>query len=369
MKIAVFHNYLEHIGGAEIVVLTLARELHADVYTTNYDKQKIRAMGFADVLPRIISIGKVPINAPLRQQLTLFYFRRLNLGRKYDYYIIAGDWAISGAVNNKPNLWYSHSPVRELFDLYSHIRKTFLTNFISRASYDLWVYYYRFLYRRYVAHAQQIACNSQNVQQRIKRFLGRSAIVINPPIENKKYSCKKSRGYWLSVNRLYYHKRIEMQWDAFSSLPHERLIVVGCYEPSIQFEEYATRMIRTKPKNVTVLSWITDEKLRKLYAHCKGFITTAQDEDFGMTPVEAMASGKPVIAANEGGYKETVINGKTGILIGDINSAKLIHAIEKINMQLEKNPDKYTDACLQRAKEFDTQVFIRKIKKRIKTSH
>ena len=362
MKIAIFHNFMDNIGGAEIVVLTLARELHADIYTTNFDPAKIKIMGFADVIPRVTSIGKVPLNAPLRQQLALYYFRKLDLKQKYAYYIIAGDWAISGAVNNKPNLWYSHSPVRELFDLYPHIRKTFLKNVISRWNYDLWVYYNRFLYRRYVKHAEQIACNSKNVQGRIKKFLKRDAIVINPPIETKKYSHGKSKGYYLAVNRLYYHKRIDMQLDAFRQLKDERLIIVGCYEKAAHFEAYAKHIIGSKPKNVKILGWVSDKKIKELYAHCKGFITTAQDEDFGMTPVEAMASGKPVIAANEGGYKETVINGKTGILIDDIDDEKLVAAIKKMNAQLEKNPYTYRDACMRRAKEFDTKVFMKKIR-------
>ena len=111
MKIAIFHNFLDNIGGAEIVTLTLARELNADVYTTNIDYDKIKKMGFENIV--IKSIGKIPINAPFRQQMALWRFRRLKL-KNYDFYIIAGDWAISGAVNNKPNLWYVHSPIREI---------------------------------------------------------------------------------------------------------------------------------------------------------------------------------------------------------------------------------------------------------------
>ena len=101
-RIAIFHNYLDNIGGAEIVGLTLARELKADVYTTNIDKEKIKKMGFNDV--NIISIGNIPINAPFRQQLAFLRFRLLNLKNKYDFYIIDGDWAMSGAVKNHPNL-------------------------------------------------------------------------------------------------------------------------------------------------------------------------------------------------------------------------------------------------------------------------
>ena len=103
MKIAIFHNYMDNIGGAEMVGLLLSRELDADIYTTNIDDEKIRKMGFLD--GRIKTIGKVPKNAPFRQQIALKRFRNFKTEEKYDMHIIEGDWAISGAVKHKPNMW------------------------------------------------------------------------------------------------------------------------------------------------------------------------------------------------------------------------------------------------------------------------
>ena len=80
MKIAIFHNFMDNIGGAEYVDLILARELKADIYTTNINKEKIRKMGFST--DNIFSIGKIPINAPFRQEMAYWKFRRLNLGKK-----------------------------------------------------------------------------------------------------------------------------------------------------------------------------------------------------------------------------------------------------------------------------------------------
>ena len=349
---------MDNIGGAEIVALTLAKKLNAVLYSTNIDKDKISKIGFSEV--KLKTIGRVPINAPFRHQLALAKFRRLNLGKKYDFYIIAGDWAVSGAVNNKPNLWYVHSPINEIWAFYKHTREN-IVPFSLRWIFDLWVLYNRYLNRKYVKHADKIVCNSRNTQKRIRKYLGREALVINPPVKTSRYYYGKIGDYWLSVNRLFYHKRIDMQMKVFQKLPEEKLIVVGSYEQSSHFRAYADYIKSIKPHNVEILSWVGLDKLIELYADCKGLISTAQDEDFGMTPVEAMASGKPVIAANEGGYKETVIDGVTGKLINDISVEKLIQAIKEVGA----NPEKYKDACINQAKKFDTEIFIKKIKEQL----
>ncbi|MFA5023077.1 MAG: glycosyltransferase [Candidatus Paceibacterota bacterium] len=354
-KIAIFHNFMDNIGGAEILSLTLARELKADIYSTNVDEDKIAKMGFADV--KVRSIGKVPLNAPFKQQLSLLRFRWLKLKDKYDFFIISGDWAMAGAVNHHPNLWYVHSPIREIWDLYEYTRQNMVSGW-KRPIFDLWVYFNRFLNLRYIKHVDQITCNSRNTQNRVKKYLGREASIINPPIEIKDFKNEGFGDYWLSVNRLIGHKRVEIQLEAFAGLPQEKLIIVGSYEESVHFQDYANRIKKLKPANVEIKSWVTHDELVKLYNNCRGFITTAKDEDFGMTVVEAMAAGKPVIAPNEGGYKESVVNGVTGILIDEINSAKVIEAIKKISPQAQS----YEKACLAQAQKFDTKVFINKIK-------
>lgn len=359
MKIAIFHNFLDNIGGAEIVSLTLARELKADLYSTNINLEKIAKMGFSDI--QVKSIGKVPLNAPFKQQLSLLRFRLLNLKNKYDFFIISGDWAMSGAVKNKPNLWYVHSPIREIWDLYEYTRNNTVSP-MFRPAFDIWVGINRFFNRRYINSVNKIACNSINTQNRLKKYLEKEAIVVNPPIETKKFFYRNNGNFWLSVNRLISHKRIDLQLKAFSRLPNEKLVIVGSYEQSSHFKQYADYIKKNKPANVEIRSWVNQEELINLYADCKGFITTASDEDFGMTVVEAMASGKPVIAPNEGGYKETVIDGVTGILIDEINEDKLIESILKIGQE----PQKYKEACIAQASKFSTKIFIEKILNQIK---
>lgn len=365
MRIAVFHNFMDNIGGAEIVTLTLARELNADVYTTVVARDKIEKMGFGDVFPRIKSIGSVPKLAPWRQQLALWKFRRLNLSGQYDFFIIAGDWAMSAAVNNKPNIWYVHSPLNEIWAFRDHIRTNLLA-FWKRPFYDTWVWLNRKITVKYSKYIDTFICNSQNTASRLKRYYGIDSTVIYPPIDTKKYKNEKSSGYWLSVNRLAEHKRIGMQLKAFSNLPDERLIIVGSYEKDTpQFESEREAILKVKPDNVEMLSWVSDNELIDLYSKAKGFITTSLNEDFGMTAVEAMASGKPVIAPREGGYRESVTHNETGTLIDCIDARKLAESVKILSLELAQNSDKYRETCKAQAKQFDTTIFIQKIKENV----
>jgi len=370
-KIAIFHNFLDNIGGAEIVALTMARELGADVYTTNIDKEKISAMGFGDVIGRIYSIGRIPINAPFRNQSAFFKFRKLNLieqGKKYDFYIIAGDWAMSAAVNHGPNIWYAHSPLNELWAFKKYIRANLLS-WWKRPLYDVWSAWIGGLSRAYCAKVDIILCNSENTKARIRKYYGKDAEVLNPPIETAEYRWQPAGEYWLSVNRLIPHKRIEMQIEAFSSMPDERLIIVGSYEKNAkQFESYKARLEKlgpdeTRPRNIEIIHWADRPDLLKLYSNCKGFVTTAKDEDFGMTAVEAMAAGKPVVAPNEGGYKETVIDGETGVLITDIDAKKVMEGVKVISMKAAADGGLwYKDKCIEAAQRFDTGLFVERLR-------
>ncbi|MCU0680638.1 MAG: glycosyltransferase [Planctomycetes bacterium] len=367
MKIAVFHNFMDNIGGAEIVSLTLTRELNACLYTTNIDIEKIKQMGFGDVVSRIYSIGKIPKKAPFRHQIAFWKFRRLNLKNKFDFYIISGDWAMSGAVNNHPNLWYIHSPLNELWQFKDYVRENLMSVW-KRPFFDLWVWFNRKLSLKYSKKVDNWVCNSKNTKERINKFYRKEAKIIYPPIDTEGCPVGNMSGdYWLSVNRLVNHKRIEMQLNAFLRLPNEKLIIVGSYEEKVEhFEQYKNLLEKIKPPNVTFIHWADSNLLKKLYLECRGFITTAIDEDFGMTVVEAMAYGKPIIAPNTGGYKESVISGETGFLIDGINEDKIKEAVINISNILKNNPLMYTDKSRLQAKKFDKKVFVSQIKEIVK---
>lgn len=362
MKVAIFHSFMDNIGGAEMVTLTLARALGADVYTTNLSAEKIEKMGFADVLPRVRSIGRVPVRAPFRHQLTLWRFRRLNLGRAYDRYVISGDWAMSAAVNHRPNIWYVHSPLNELWAFREFVREKILAAW-QRPLFDVWVALNRRLALRYAKSVGRFLCNSENTKGRLARYYGAEATVVYPPVNLEELRQGEDGGYWLSVNRLLAHKRIELQLEAFAAMPERRLVVVGSYEAGAsQFESYRRRIEEACPPNVELRRWVSSEELSTLYANCRGFITTAENEDFGLTAVEAMASGKPVVAPAEGGYLESVLDGETGALVKSVDAGKLCAAVREIERRLAENPAAYREACVARAARFGVPDFVAKIK-------
>ena len=226
-----------------------------------------------------------------------------------------------------------------------------------------WVAIHRPIGEYYTSHVERIIANSRNTQSRIKRYLNRDAKIVYPPIDTKKYNFKEFGDFWLSVNRLYPEKRINLQIDAFRLMPDKKLIIVGGFAEGDHSSKYVEKIIQDLPKNVELRHEILEKELIDLYSRCKGFITIAIDEDFGMTPVEAMASGKPVICTKEGGYLETVINGKTGIFIKPYAS-EIINAINTIS----ENPNRFKDECIKRSSDFDSNTFIKIVKKIIENN-
>lgn len=353
MKIAIFHDYFGAIGGGEKLVLMLAKYFNADVITTDLNTESIKKMGYSDT--RIISLGNTSKVPPLKQISASLLFATCDFSKKYDFFIFSGNWAYFAAKKHKPNLYYCHTPTRAFYDLYD----TFLMRqpFIVSVFFRIWVRLHRPASEYYLSHVCKIATNSKNTLQRINKYFRRDAEVIYPPVETSKFTCKEYGNFWLSVNRLYPEKRVELQIDAFREIPEEKLIIVGGYSEGDHAKSYAKNVINNLPENVKLLGEVSEAELLDLYSRCKGFICTAMDEDFGMTPVEAMASGKPVVAVNEGGFKETVVDGKTGLLINaDVHS--VIEAVKFIS----REPESYMSSCIEQAKHFDLSIFNEKVK-------
>jgi glycosyltransferase involved in cell wall biosynthesis len=357
MKVAIFHDFFGSIGGGEKLVLTLAKALDADVITTDIDSESIKKMGFDDV--SIVSLGETIKLPPLKQIMATIKFARCDVSKDYDFFIFSGNWAHYAARKHGPNLWYCHTPVRAFYDKREYtigLQKTFLNRSLAR----LWIKVHSYFDKRSVKSIDRIVANSKNTQRRIKKYHSRDSVVIYPPIPVFGFKFSENGDFWLSVSRLYPEKRIGLQIGAFRRLPTEKLKIVGGYSEGDHAAKNLPGLLKDLPDNVEIIGSVSEDELKGLYSDCRGFITTAMDEDFGMTPVEAMASGKPVVAVREGGYLETVIDGETGKFV-EADVDEIVNAVREIS----KDPQKYKEACIERAKKFDVSMFVEIMKKEI----
>ena len=413
LRIAIIHDDFSLCGGGEKLVAILAKELSkkgikVDIITYNISEETKK------IIPKGIKI-KTILNKkyPFHDHSVRKYlFSKLNLTKNYDLFIFSGYFCLYASKINKPNIFYCHNVIKPPLPTQKRFKEKPNKRQIQ-AKLDLignsilgksWTFLYkiknkfikkkiprkisekieliRFLFaisphpilikyaikplaeeeeiKKEINYIQKIIVNSLTIKKDAKEYYKRDTIIIHPPIETKKFHYKKNKNFWISINRIDPHNRVELQLKAFSKMPDEKLYIIG----HIQNQKYYEFLKEITPSNVEFLGVLNEKELIKKLSECKGMVFTAKKEDFGMAPVEAMASGKPVIAPNEGGCKETIINGKTGILINNINEDKIVRAVKRLN----KNPEKYKDACIKQAKKFDVEIFIKKIIKEIEAT-
>jgi glycosyltransferase involved in cell wall biosynthesis len=330
------------LGGAERHILDLARALRAEVVCPQYDPEVLKEYDSYHEI-RVSSLGVSLPPEPRRQVSGFSMFRRLR--RDFDAVVCMDDMAMRYLVREIPHLYYLLSPRRALYDMYYPYLNE--KHGFSHLGYWAMLNLFRTLDRRFVSrYVRHMACNSHNVRNRVFKAYQRDATVLYPPVHTGRYYHLEHEGFWLSVGRVDKWKRVPLQIEAFRAMPEERLVVAGPVYPA--YEE----TVRTAPSNVEFLGVVPEQRLLELYASCTGVIATAIDEDFGLTPVEAMASGKPVVAVKEGGYLETVLDGVTGVLVAP-KAGAVCAAVREVG----NDPEKYCDACRERAKGFDYTIF------------
>lgn len=351
MKIAIAFDYLVTKGGMERTIIVLAKAFKADIWTTSYDEgstfpefRKLR------VFPSPLLFGK----QGLMQTEAVFRFRRMNLS-EYDLVISMGDWAkqISMKPRNHPHLHYD-TPVRAFYDLYENIKARLPV--LQRQIFKGWVWIMKKIDLQAAQKIDVIVSPSQTVRERIRKYYKRDAEVVWAPVNIKKFAHKGAEDYFLSVQRIGTTKGIELQLEVFRKLPKEKLIIVGSVTK--QTESYLKKLKEMAPKNVTFKESVSDEELLELYSRCKAVIQTSVDEDLGKVPIEAMASGKPCIAIKEGGFRETIIHGRTGILCEPPYLESLIKAIKSFD-ESKWNPS----VCRKRAEFFSEENFVKRVKR------
>jgi glycosyltransferase involved in cell wall biosynthesis len=154
----------------------------------------------------------------------------------------------------------------------------------------------------------RVCCNSKRTQEKLREYFGIDARVIRMGCDLDKARCEAYEPYFIYPTRLQRYKRVDLAIEAFKRLPGVPLKIIGR-----GYDGPRLKALAAGHDNICFLDCVDD--VYDEYARCLGVVYTPYDEDFGLVPVEAMSCGKPVIAVNEGGPRETVVDGQTGFLV------------------------------------------------------
>lgn len=366
MQVALVHDYLREFGGAERVV----EDLHeifpeAPIYTAYYKPEGlgIHKQRVAKWDIRTSWIQKLPLANKLISPLRVFApmaFESFDLS-PYDVVISSSAIYFAKAVITKPetlHIAYIHTPPRYLYGYVTsyNYKKHWWTRILG----DLANHFLRLYDFETSQRPDILVANSENVKERIQKFYRRQAVVIHPgvDVESLKKVEKINGEYFLSLGRLVRGKGIEIAVKACSDLNLPLKVAGG--GPLLD------ELKKIAGSSIEFLGQVTDSEREKLYAGAKALIVASEDEDFGITAVEAQAAGTPVIALREGGYLETILEGKTGEFFESVGRVEQFfnpETVENLKRVLEKfDPQKYKESdCRKQAEKFSKEEFKKSI--------
>jgi glycosyltransferase involved in cell wall biosynthesis len=206
-------------------------------------------------------------------------------------------------------------------------------------------------YSRALEQMNPILVNSRNVQLRLRSYLGKSSTVVYPPVDTDRFTWTGQSDYYVSLARLENFKRVDRIVEAFRRMPDKKLVVT-----SNGSEMGRLRRIASGASNIHFSGWQTEAQLRDVIGNCIAALYIPIDEDFGMSPVEAMAAGKPVIGVAEGGLLETIVAEKTGILLPpppDVDA--LVNAVQWLDAWRARA---MRSDCESQARQFGRDIFL-----------
>jgi glycosyltransferase involved in cell wall biosynthesis len=353
-KVAIVYDRINKFGGAERVLLTLHEMFpNAPLYTSLYNKETAK---WADVFPKVYTsfLQNIPIlknHHELLGWLMPMAFEQFDFN-KYDFVISVTSESAKGIITgtNTFHICYMLTPTRYLWSGYGEYFTNPIFRFISKPI----VNYLRWWDRVASTRPDKIVSISSEVQKRVKKYYGRDSEVIFPPADliSSNPSNTKLGDYYLYVGRLVRYKRVDLLIEVFNDLGLS-LVIVGTGSEERRLKQKAK-------KNIAFLGSVSDNDLVNIYSKAKAFLMP-QNEDFGITAVEAQSFGVPVIAYNRGGTKDTVVDGKTGVLFNSQTKQSLSDAVTRFDtISFDKR------YLITNAKRFSKDLFKEKFFKLIK---
>jgi glycosyltransferase involved in cell wall biosynthesis len=347
MKVALVHYWLLGSRGGEKVLEAICRIFpEADIFTLFYDPESVPAL-----------IRSKNVKASFLNPFKSFYRSLLPLMpmaleafdlRPYDLIISSESGPAKGVLTSSTSrhLCYCHTPMRYLWELYPAYRKEFHQSLLGRALMAPVASYLRTWDYSTAARVDTFVANSRNVKQRIWKTYRRKSRVVYPPVPVESFHHSTTSDYFLIVSEMVAYKRLNYAVQTFAR-NGRRLKIVGIGP------EYP-RLKKLAAKNVEFCGRVPDHELRELYAKSTALLMPGE-EDFGMTMVESLASGKPVIALSRGGAMDIVENG-CGVLYADPMESSLedaLRAFDRVESlidpeQLQLRASAFSEAVFER---------------------
>jgi len=356
MKVAIIHYWLVGMRGGEKVVEALCELFpQADIFTHVYVPEKVSEKvrrhrvipTFINALPRAARMYKsyLPLMPLALEQLDL---------RDYDLIISSESGPAKGIVARPDALHvcYCHTPMRYIWNMYHEYRNE--AGFLTRIMMPPLAHYLRMWDVSSAARVDSFVANSATVAQRISRYYGAASTIIHPPVDTDAFSIappSELGDYYLMAGELVSYKRPELAVRAFNEMQLNLIVIGG--------GERLNEIRRIAGPTVTVMGAQPFEVLKHHYARCRALIFPGE-EDFGMVPVEAMASGRPVVAFGKGGATETVADGLSGVFFTEQTVEAICSAVKSL-ANLDVDPERIT----AHAQRFCRDRFLEKMRKHI----
>lgn len=337
-------------GGEKVLEALCEMYPDADIYTHVYDpdnvSEKIRSH---NVFTTFIS------KLPFAKKLYKLYLPLMPVALElldmtgYDLIISSESGPAKGIIPapGATHVCYCHSPMRYIWDHYHVYRES--AGFLARLMMPLTSHYLRQWDAASAARVDVFVANSTHVANRINKYYRREAVVIHPPVaveDFNKVDVAELEDFYLWAGELVSYKRPDILVEAFNQ-SKKKLVVIGDGPALKQLQS-------TAEDNIQFLGKVDFDTLKWHFARCKALIFPGE-EDFGIIPVEVLASGRPVIGLAKGGLLDIVGDMKLGQLFPDASVASLQHSIELFE---QDDFADFQDACVERSRSFSKDIFV-----------
>lgn len=356
MKVAIIHYWLVGMRGGEKVVEALCEMYpQADIYTHVYVPEMMSdRIRQHRVFPTFINaLPRAPRNYKTYLPLMPLALEQLDLSG-YDLIISSESGPAKGIIAppNAVHVCYCHTPMRYIWNMYHEYRKG--AGFAARMLMPALTHYLRMWDVSSAARVDSFVANSSTVAARINRYYGADSVVIHPPVDTGAFSLvapSELGDFHLMAGELVSYKRPDLAVRAFNEMKMKLVVIGG--------GEMLQELRRIAEPHVSILGPQPFDVLKSHYARCRALVFPGE-EDFGMVPVEAMASGRPVIAFGRGGATETVKSGVSGIFFEEQSVTGISAAVRKLS-----DMDLDTNEIVAHASQFGREPFLQRMRTHI----